>query len=160
MSQVFSITDLFTIGIGPSSSHTVGPMRAARDFAERSLVRPDVGQVTCELFGSLALTGHGHATDTAILLGLSGYTPEGTNPDAIAGIIAAIREADNLKLAGKLDISFVESQHLLFHKGKFLPSHAMRCASPRPTVMGRTIARPIFPSAAGQSSAKTRTRCV
>jgi L-serine dehydratase len=124
MSQAFSITDLFTIGIGPSSSHTVGPMRAARDFAERSLVRPDVGQITCELFGSLALTGHGHATDTAILLGLSGYTPEGTDPDAIAGIIAAIREADNLKLAGKLDISFVESQHLLFHKGKFLPGHA------------------------------------
>lgn len=124
MSQAFSIMDLFTIGIGPSSSHTVGPMRAARDFAERSLVRPDVGQVTCELFGSLALTGHGHATDTAILLGLSGYTPEGTDPDEIAAIIGAIREADKLTLAGKLDISFVESQHLLFRKGEFLPGHA------------------------------------
>ncbi|MBJ7526311.1 MAG: L-serine ammonia-lyase [Sphingomonadaceae bacterium] len=124
MSQAFSITDMFTIGIGPSSSHTVGPMRAARDFAERSLIRPDVGQILCELFGSLALTGHGHATDTAILLGLSGHTPEGTSPDDIAFIIATIREADRLKLAGKTDISFVESQHLLFRKGEFLPGHA------------------------------------
>ena len=124
MSQAFSITDLFTIGIGPSSSHTVGPMRAARDFAKRCLIRPDVGQIICELFGSLALTGHGHATDTAILLGLSGYTPEGTDPDEIAGIIIAIRDADRLKLAGKVDISFVESQHLLFRKGDFLPGHA------------------------------------
>ncbi|MFN3619215.1 L-serine ammonia-lyase [Sphingorhabdus sp.] len=124
MSQSFSITDLFTIGIGPSSSHTVGPMRAARDFAERVLIRPDVGQLICELFGSLALTGHGHATDTAILLGLSGFTPEGTDPDDIASIIAAIRHADSLKLAGKVDISFVESQHLLFRKGEFLPGHA------------------------------------
>ncbi len=124
MSQSFSITDLFTIGIGPSSSHTVGPMRAACDFAERALIRPDAGQITCELFGSLALTGHGHATDTAILLGLSGYTPEGTDPEEIAPIIAAIRDADRLKLARKVDIGFVESQHLLFRKGEFLPGHA------------------------------------
>ena len=124
MSQAFSITDMFTIGIGPSSSHTVGPMRAARDFAERSLIRPDVGQIVCELFGSLALTGHGHATDIAILLGLSGFTPEGIAPDDIASIIAAIRDTDRLRIAGKTDISFVESQHVLFRKGEFLPGHA------------------------------------
>ena len=124
MSQAFSITDLFTIGIGPSSSHTVGPMRAARDFAERALNRPDVGQVTCELFGSLALTGHGHATDTAILLGLSGYAPESTNPDEIASIIGTIRDADRLMLADKVEIGFIECQHLLFRKGEFLPGHA------------------------------------
>lgn len=124
MSQAFSITDLFTIGIGPSSSHTVGPMRAARDFAERALIRPDVGQVTCELFGSLALTGHGHATDTAILLGLSGYAPESTNPDEIASIIGTIRDADRLMLADKVEIGFIECQHLLFRKGEFLPGHA------------------------------------
>ena len=124
MSQAFSITDMFTIGIGPSSSHTVGPMRAARDFAERSLIRPDVGQIVCELFGSLALTGHGHATDIAILLGLSGFTPEGIAPDDIASIIAAIRDTDRLRIAGKTDISFIESQHVLFRKGEFLPGHA------------------------------------
>ena len=124
MSQAFSITDLFTIGIGPSSSHTVGPMRAARDFAERALNRPDVGQVTCELFGSLALTGHGHATDTAILLGLSGYAPESTNPDEIASIIGTIRDVDRLMLADKVEIGFIECQHLLFRKGEFLPGHA------------------------------------
>ena len=99
-------------------------MRAALDFAERALIRRDVGQVTCELFGSLALTGHGHATDTAILLGLSGHSPEGVNPDEIAGIVQTIRTADRLTLAGKVDISFVESQHLLFRKGEFLPGHA------------------------------------
>jgi L-serine dehydratase len=124
MSQAFSITDMFTIGIGPSSSHTVGPMRAARDFAERSLIRPDVGQIVCELFGSLALTGHGHATDIAILLGLSGFTPEGIAPDDIASIIAAIRDTDRLRIAGKTDISFIESQHVLFRKGEFLTGHA------------------------------------
>jgi len=99
-------------------------MRAARDFAERSLIRPDVGQIVCELFGSLALTGHGHATDIAILLGLSGFTPEGIAPDDIASIIAAIRDTDRLRIAGKTDISFVESQHVLFRKGEFLPGHA------------------------------------
>lgn len=124
MTQTFSITDLFTIGIGPSSSHTVGPMRAARDFAERALIRPDVGRVVCELFGSLALTGHGHATDTAILLGLSGYTPEAVNPDDIVHITNIIRQTDRLTLAGKCDIAFVENQHLLFRKGEFLPGHA------------------------------------
>ena len=124
MAQTFSITDLFTIGIGPSSSHTVGPMRAARDFAERALIRYDVGQVVCELFGSLALTGHGHATDTAILLGLAGHTPEGVCPDAISKLIADMRASDKLLLAGRIEVCFVETQHLLFHKGEFLPGHA------------------------------------
>ena len=124
MAQALCITDLFTLGIGPSSSHTVGPMRAARDFAERAVIRTEVGQVVCELFGSLALTGHGHATDTAILLGLSGYTPEGVCPDAIAGIVADIRAADRLLLAGRVKIGFVETRHMLFHKGEFLPGHA------------------------------------
>jgi L-serine dehydratase len=124
MTQNFSITDLFTIGIGPSSSHTVGPMRAARDFAERALERPDVGQVVCALYGSLALTGHGHATDTAILLGLAGHSPEGVCPDAIAGLVADIRQNDRLRLAGRVDIPFIETHHLLFRKGEFLPGHA------------------------------------
>ena len=76
-----SVVDLFTIGIGPSSSHTVGPMRAAAAFADQVLVEADLGagpplSVSCALYGSLALTGRGHATDVAVLLGLSGWLPD------------------------------------------------------------------------------------
>ena len=123
-SQPLSVMDLFTIGIGPSSSHTVGPMRAARDFAFRAVDGGTMMSLTCELYGSLALTGHGHATDIAILLGLSGYSPEGVDPDAVAGIVSDIRANRFLEVAGKSGIAFNEPQHLLFHKGEFLPGHA------------------------------------
>jgi L-serine dehydratase len=86
-----SVFDIFKIGIGPSSSHTVGPMKAARAFAEAvSELDASIFQVT--LFGSLAWTGKGHGTDTAILLGLAGYEPETVNPDEVEGILDRIRE--------------------------------------------------------------------
>ena len=119
-----SVMDLFTIGIGPSSSHTMGPMRAARDFAQRAIIRPDIVSVQCDLFGSLALTGHGHATDTAILLGLSGHTPETVDPDAIMAIVADIRGRQSIDVAGQIAVPFIEVQHLIFRKGEFLPGHA------------------------------------
>lgn len=122
--QAISVMDLFTIGIGPSSSHTVGPMRAARDFAERASIRSDIERVSCELFGSLALTGHGHATDTAILLGLAGWQPETVDPDQIASLTGDIRSQGRLKLAGRIDVRFHEAQDLLFLRGGFLPGHA------------------------------------
>ena len=122
--QAISVVDLFTIGVGPSSSHTVGPMRAAFDFAERASIRPDIASVSCELFGSLALTGRGHATDTAILLGLSGHRPETVDPDAIETIVGNVRETGKLKLGARIDIAFEESLHLLFRMGEFLPGHA------------------------------------
>lgn len=122
--QAISITDLFTIGIGPSSSHTVGPMRAARDFAERASIRSDIESITCELFGSLALTGHGHATDMAILLGLAGWQPETVDPDAIEGLVAGVRLERRLMLAGRIDVPFIEAESLLFRRGQFLPGHA------------------------------------
>ncbi|MGN6819788.1 MAG: L-serine ammonia-lyase [Sphingomonas sp.] len=118
-----SIVDLFTIGIGPSSSHTVGPMRAARAFAER--VATDgrqPGTVGCTLHGSLALTGHGHATDTAILLGLAGWTPETVDPDKVPAILSAIRETGRLDLAGSIPIRFEEARDLRFDRS-FLPEH-------------------------------------
>src|ERR1700709_2366523 len=90
-----SVFDLFKIGIGPSSSHTVGPMRAALEFVQ-GLDLPAVASVRAELYGSLALTGKGHATDTAILLGLSGETPAGVDPDQIAPKLAAIRESKSI----------------------------------------------------------------
>jgi L-serine dehydratase len=76
-----SVFDLFKIGIGPSSSHTVGPMRAAREFG--SNLPATTARVRAELYGSLALTGKGHATDRAILLGLAGETPAGIDPDTV-----------------------------------------------------------------------------
>jgi L-serine dehydratase len=119
-----SVTDLFTIGIGPSSSHTVGPMRAARAFALGLTDLEALLGVRCELFGSLALTGKGHATDMAILLGLSGETPEGVDPEAIADIAGAIRTGNRLTLAGRKKITFDTDRDLIFRKGQFLPGHA------------------------------------
>src|SRR5687767_7440301 len=89
-----SVFDLFRIGIGPSSSHTVGPMRAARMFV--ALIGENVNavapaQVTCDLFGSLALTGVGHGTDTAVIVGLLGETPEGIDPDKIPELVETVR---------------------------------------------------------------------
>lgn len=126
-----SVTDLFTIGIGPSSSHTVGPMRAAHAFAtmlaEDGIV-PE--RVYFDLYGSLSLTGRGHATDIAVLLGLSGATPEGVDPDAVAGIVAAIGDSHRLMLAGTNAIAFDPARDIVFHPG-FLPGHpnAMACTA-------------------------------
>jgi L-serine dehydratase len=121
-----SIFDLFKIGIGPSSSHTVGPMRAARQFTARlrkdgSLMR--VSRVKAELYGSLALTGIGHSTDKAILLGLSGEAPELIEPSAIDSIVANIREGGRLPLGNDRLIRFVEERDLLFHNDIVLPGH-------------------------------------
>ncbi|WP_380874753.1 L-serine ammonia-lyase [Sphingomonas sp. DBB INV C78] len=124
VARAISITELFTIGVGPSSSHTVGPMRAAFAFADGVADRDDIASVTCELFGSLALTGIGHATDMAILLGLAGHQPESVDPDAIPALVAEIREHGRLKLAGKIDLPFLEAENLLFRRGQFLAGHA------------------------------------
>ncbi|MEN6404462.1 MAG: serine dehydratase beta chain, partial [Armatimonadia bacterium] len=89
-----SLFDLFRIGIGPSSSHTVGPMRAAREFAgwlkERDLLQ-STAEIITELYGSLALTGRGHGTDRAVLLGLCGESPETVDPTLVDSIAARIR---------------------------------------------------------------------
>lgn len=119
-----SFADLFTIGIGPSSSHTVGPMRAANRFAERAAASPEVSEISVDLYGSLALTGLGHATDSAILLGLSGHQPESIDPDAIVSIIATIRGDGEICLNGVKPILFAEDKHLIFLRGAFLPGHA------------------------------------
>jgi L-serine dehydratase len=122
-SPAISVTELFTIGIGPSSSHTVGPMRAAFDFARR-LVEDDIVpvRIKCDLYGSLSLTGRGHGTDGAVILGLAGETPEGVDPDAVAALVERIREQQRLPLAGRTEVPFCEAKDLLFHKS-FLPAH-------------------------------------
>ncbi|MBI1754247.1 MAG: L-serine ammonia-lyase [Acidobacteria bacterium] len=123
--MTLSVFDLFRIGIGPSSSHTVGPMRAARSFAQRLereglLVR--VAAVRSELFGSLGATGRGHGSDTAVILGLLGETPEGVDVAAVAGLLAGVRGAERLRLLGRHEVAFREAEHLLMLR-KNLPFH-------------------------------------
>lgn len=129
--MIISILDLFRIGIGPSSSHTVGPMRAARMFAERLAVEqllPQVVGVSVELFGSLGATGKGHGSDKAIVLGLEGEAPETVDVDAIEQRLASIRTEKRLQLLGSTPIAFDEAVQLVMHKRKVLPKHvnAMR----------------------------------
>src|SRR5487761_2356491 len=109
-----SVFDLFKIGIGPSSSHTVGPMRAAARFAERWLeekgVLDRVVRVQAELFGSLALTGRGHGTDKAVLLGLEGPHPDTVDPDRIPATLERIRKSRRLRLLDRHEIDFDEKR--------------------------------------------------
>lgn len=121
-----SVFDLFSIGIGPSSSHTVGPMRAAKKFiqdVEEKGILADVFRIKIDLYGSLALTGMGHSTDIAILLGIEGYTPQGIDPYKIKSITETIRNEKQINLSGKHKVLFDESSDLLFHKDKQLPFH-------------------------------------
>jgi L-serine dehydratase len=124
--MTLSIFDLFKVGIGPSSSHTVGPMWAAHRFLlelESRTLLDDVATLEAELYGSLALTGKGHGTDTAILLGLSGEQPDKIDPDAVDAIISEIRTSRALKLFGRREIPFDEKRDLVFHFMEVLPRH-------------------------------------
>ncbi len=122
-----STFDLFKIGIGPSSSHTVGPMRAAARFVEKWLVEPgrlqDVARVRAEVFGSLALTGRGHGTDKAVLMGLEGQWPNMIDPDIIPAALERIRGEKKLKLMGRHEITFDEKRDLVMNKRQKLPYH-------------------------------------
>ena len=123
--MTLSVFDLFRVGIGPSSSHTVGPMRAARSFAvalEASGLLGSVVNVRVELFGSLGATGLGHGSDRAVLLGLLGQTPEGVDVDAVEGLVARVREVGRLSLLGRQEVPFREAEHLLLLR-KSLPFH-------------------------------------
>ncbi len=121
-----SVFDLFSIGIGPSSSHTVGPMRAARRFLhllKEQHLFDTTKRVRTDLYGSLALTGKGHGTDLAILLGLEGETPEGVDPNCVPLRLEHIRSSRKLNLLGTHLISFDEPQDLVFHYDETLPFH-------------------------------------
>ncbi len=119
-----SIADLFTIGVGPSSSHTVGPMRAARRFAANAAALSGISSVHVTLYGSLALTGLGHATDTAILMGLSGEEPESIEPATISARAAHIRQGGQIMLDGRIALPWREPEMLHFAVGEFHPGHA------------------------------------
>ncbi len=122
-----STFDLFKIGIGPSSSHTVGPMRAACRFAHRWLEEGGdlarTARVRAEVFGSLALTGRGHGTDKAVLMGLEGHWPNEIDPDVIPAALSRIRGNKTLLLLGKHPIAFDEKHDLIMNKRQKLPFH-------------------------------------
>ncbi|MBV8672760.1 MAG: L-serine ammonia-lyase, partial [Acidobacteriaceae bacterium] len=124
-----SLFDLYKIGIGPSSSHTMGPMRAARRFAlelAQAGLLDRVASVRAELYGSLALTGIGHGTDRAVLLGLSGEEASTVDPATIEPKLTAIRSAGTLLLLGRHSIPFREPDHLVFHRDKMYPPGAVK----------------------------------
>ena len=118
-----SVFDLFKIGIGPSSSHTVGPMVAARRFLLDAAPLNDVVEAKAELYGSLALTGIGHGTDKAVILGLMGETPQEVDPTQVDARLAAAEAAGELKLLGTHTVPFKMASHLIFHKDQTLPEH-------------------------------------
>ena len=125
--MAISVFEMFSVGIGPSSSHTVGPMRAAHRFIEHLDATgklTSTSQVIAELYGSLGHTGKGHGSDKAVILGLEGEQPEVIDPDIIDQRLANIRETRKLKLGGDHVIEFDEKTGLVFHRKKVLPKHS------------------------------------
>ena len=124
--MALSAFDLYSVGIGPSSSHTVGPMRAAKRFAD-GLVETgriaDVRRVRAELFGSLGATGHGHGSPKAVVLGLEGEEPATTDTDRADDRLGEIRTAGSLRLAGTTRVPFDVDEDLVMHRRKSLPAH-------------------------------------
>ncbi|MGW4081314.1 L-serine ammonia-lyase, partial [Streptomyces asiaticus] len=130
--MAISVFDLFSIGIGPSSSHTVGPMRAARMFVRRLKnegLLAHTASVRAELFGSLGATGHGHGTPKAVLLGLEGNSPRTVDVETADGEVERIRTTKRLRLLGAEigpghEIDFDDSSQLILHRRRSLPYHA------------------------------------
>jgi len=124
---MISVFDMFSIGIGPSSSHTVGPMKAAKLFVEHLqqknlLVQTD--RVKCELFGSLGQTGIGHGTGKAVILGLSGQSPENIPVDSIDTILQEVVESQQINLLANKLVNFPQKDAIIYHRRKTLPAHA------------------------------------
>ena len=124
--MAISVFDLFKIGIGPSSSHTVGPMRAARMFVqslERTGLLARTASVKAELYGSLGATGKGHGSDTAVMLGLMGLVPDTVDVDAVPGLIAQVRSTQQLGLQNGPSVRFHEREHVLMYRREAMAEH-------------------------------------
>ncbi|MEO7578550.1 MAG: serine dehydratase beta chain, partial [Massilia sp.] len=143
-----SVFDLFKIGIGPSSSHTVGPMVAARRFLLDCGALDDAVAIQADLYGSLALTGVGHATDKAIILGLMGFTPQTVDPAQVENLLADVERGGSLKLLGDKPVPFSARTALVWHRGDSLPEHpnGMRFTLTR---AGGAITEKVFYSVGG-----------
>ncbi|MBO0801787.1 MAG: L-serine ammonia-lyase [Nocardiopsaceae bacterium] len=150
--MALSAFDLYSVGIGPSSSHTVGPMRAARRFV-RSLDEADllasVSRVRAELFGSLGATGHGHGSGKAVMLGLEDEDPATTDTDRADDRVAGIRDSGTLLLAGKHRIGFDADADLVLHRRKSLPAHPNGMVFGAFAADGRVIAERTYYSVGG-----------
>jgi len=141
-----SVFDLFKIGIGPSSSHTVGPMRAALMFAsglEADGLMPQVASVRVELYGSLGATGKGHGTDRGVILGLMGEAPDTIDPDTIDAKLAALRASQSLSLLGRHAVRFTEKEHIAFYRREAMAEHPQVLAAhdqlPHPFRSGKEL---------------------
>jgi L-serine dehydratase len=150
--MTLSVFDIFKIGIGPSSSHTIGPMNAARrfveDLRERSLLER-TAHVAVQLYGSLALTGKGHCTDRAVLLGLEGKRPDEIEAREIEPTIERIRSTNRLRLLETHEIPFDEALDVLYHRDQVLPSHSNGMRFTAHDAGGAVLAREEFYSVGG-----------
>ncbi|MCH1920945.1 L-serine ammonia-lyase [Shewanella sp. A3A] len=124
---MISVFDMFKIGIGPSSSHTVGPMKAGKFFIDRlaqQQLLAEVDELQAELFGSLGQTGKGHGTGKAVILGLMGAAPETVDTDTIDATLAEVEQQQQLCLANQQTVKFTREHGITFHRRKTLPAHA------------------------------------
>jgi L-serine dehydratase len=147
-----SVFDLFKIGIGPSSSHTVGPMRAARLFVLRLQHDEQLektARVKCDLYGSLGATGKGHGSDKAVLLGLAGHEPDTVDVEAVPQMLATIREQASLLLMGQHAVPFNDIIDLKFHRRESLPFHANGMRFTALDAAGATLAVRVYYSVGG-----------
>ncbi len=147
-----SVFDLFKIGIGPSSSHTVGPMKAAKRFAqglEEGGLLARVAAVRAELFGSLAFTGKGHGSDVAVLLGLCGEDPRTVDIDGVPGRVEAITHAGRLSLLGRAEVAFPLPESIVFHRKERLPLHSNGMRFSALDAQGAVLRERVFYSVGG-----------
>ncbi|MET0843962.1 MAG: L-serine ammonia-lyase [Mycetocola sp.] len=147
-----SVFDLFKIGVGPSSSHTVGPMLAAARFAERLRAGQhlhEVSRVRVELFGSLGATGHGHGSIPAVVLGLMGNLPDRVDPDRTPALVRTVADSGVLSLAGERDIPFSLTDDLVLHRRKRLEFHSNAMMFQAWATDGRSLAERTYYSIGG-----------
>ncbi|GGK86588.1 L-serine dehydratase [Sphaerisporangium melleum] len=150
--MAISVFDLFKIGIGPSSSHTGGPMAAAHKFARglhQDGLLEKTARVEAILYGSLGLTGKGHGSDKAVLLGLSGEKPELVDVDTVDDKLAHIRETGALTLYGRHEIPFVVGEHLVFERKISLPGHPNGMRFTAFTAEGEQLREKVYYSVGG-----------
>ncbi|TDJ26458.1 MAG: L-serine ammonia-lyase [Gammaproteobacteria bacterium] len=150
--MAISVFELFSIGIGPSSSHTVGPMRAAYQFVkalEKDGQLNEVHRVKSELFGSLGATGKGHGSDKAVMLGFEGELPESVDTTIIDSRLASIRQEQKINLLGEHSVVYIEQDDLIMHRKKRLPFHSNGMIFSAFDRQGNELSRATFYSVGG-----------
>ncbi len=150
--MAISVFDLFSIGIGPSSSHTVGPMRAAARFVQsldQDRLLESVASVRADLYGSLGATGKGHGSDKAVMLGLEGELPESVDTDLVDARLETIRGDQRLNLLGRHPIHFIEKTSLVMHRRESLPFHSNGMTFVATDADGKELRRATFYSVGG-----------